>query len=322
MEKLKNDLFCAGRDVGFMGDIVDVINHACDLLGPGLVRRERVLKEGGEPVVMIRPFTMVPNVIELSYYSNALLSHFALDSVVVTALYSLLSVEKNSPDIAGSYQVLGFTMGQIRQCVLDLCEILQFEFIFTKPCQQLENAIDDALTQFKHKEILKYDEPTYSEEQNWSRNFAKNFDGESSDSGEDTHSRQTVMLDTREEAVQSLEFYRNMLRPLIDAYAISALGLHRLVGRHLTEQDYMQELLLEMKTQLKMGFAQYEESLSVDAFKNSLKLFERWEVLECFSHDRIKLLYLRDEFDNERSIQTVFDKVKRFKCDPVLCGAS
>lgn len=64
-------------------------------------------------------------------------------------------------------------------------------------------------------------------------------------------------LDTREEAVQSLEFYRNMLRPLIDAYAISALGLHRLVGRHLTEQDYMQELLLEMKTQLKMGFAQY-----------------------------------------------------------------
>lgn len=60
----------------------------------------------------------------------------------------------------------------------------------------------------------------------------------------------------------------------------------------------------------------------MDAFKNSLKLFERWEVLECFSHDRIKLLYLRDEFDNERSIQTVFDKVKRFKCDPVLCGAS
>jgi hypothetical protein len=28
MEKLKKDLFCAGRDVGFMGDMVDVINHA------------------------------------------------------------------------------------------------------------------------------------------------------------------------------------------------------------------------------------------------------------------------------------------------------
>jgi len=46
------------------------------------VRRERVLKDGDEPVVMVRPFTMVPNVIELSYYSSALLSQFVLDSVV------------------------------------------------------------------------------------------------------------------------------------------------------------------------------------------------------------------------------------------------
>jgi hypothetical protein len=28
MEKLKKDLYYAGRDVGFMGDMVDVINHA------------------------------------------------------------------------------------------------------------------------------------------------------------------------------------------------------------------------------------------------------------------------------------------------------
>lgn len=46
------------------------------------MRRERVVKERDEPFVMVRPFTMVPNVIELSYYSNAVLSHFVLDSVV------------------------------------------------------------------------------------------------------------------------------------------------------------------------------------------------------------------------------------------------
>lgn len=46
------------------------------------MRRERVLKNGDEPVVLVRPFTMVPNVIELSYYSSALLSQFVLDSVV------------------------------------------------------------------------------------------------------------------------------------------------------------------------------------------------------------------------------------------------
>jgi glycerol-3-phosphate O-acyltransferase 1/2 len=31
MEKLRQDLFCAGRDVGFTGDMVDVINHAVSI---------------------------------------------------------------------------------------------------------------------------------------------------------------------------------------------------------------------------------------------------------------------------------------------------
>jgi hypothetical protein len=60
----------------------------------------------------------------------------------------------------------------------------------------------------------------------------------------------------------------------------------------------------------------------VDPFKNSLKLFEHWEVLECLSHDRIKLYYLSDKYDCERSLQKVFEKVKRFKCSPVASGGS
>ncbi|KAJ4426510.1 hypothetical protein ANN_27324 [Periplaneta americana] len=579
MERLKKDLFYSGRDVGFTGEMVDVINHACDLLGPGLVRRERILKDNAEPFVMVRPFTMAPNVIELSYYSNALLSHFVLDGVVddvrssrpttatneaiaqrvrnvvrddrrktikeiaaevgisvgsvhnvlhkhlnmhyvyqklvpkmlsaeqketrmtlagdmismadedgdflnkiiagdetwcylydpvpkrqssewksktsprkqkfprdtskgkvmlevffdsqglihhefipegrtvtkelyveilrrlrdavrrkrpekwveknwflmhdnapahraiivknflarhnitaldhppyspdlsppdyflfprlkshlkgrrfnveenccisdahrddfvvtVTSLFSLLSADTSQPVMSGCYRVLNFTEGQILQCALELCEVLQFEFIFTKPCKQLETAIEEAISQLRYKEIIMVHEPVYSEEQQWSMRYARNFDDEDSDSGEDSRSSRTLMLDTREEALENLEFYRCLLQPLIDVYAVSALGLQRLVGRQLTERDYMQELLAEMKTQLKMGFAQYEESVSVDPFKNSLKLFERWDILECLSHDRIKLYYLRDEYDSERSVQTVFDKVKRFK---------
>jgi hypothetical protein len=65
-----------------------------------------------------------------------------------------------------------------------------------------------------------------------------------------------------------------------------------------------------------------EESLSVDPFKNSLKLFEHWEVLECLSQDKIKLYYLRDKYDSEQSVQTVFEKVKRFKWAPVANGGS
>jgi hypothetical protein len=87
------------------------------------------------------------------------LSHMTMCFIIktfltVTALYSLLSADPNPPVLAGSYQVLPFTEEQVRQFSLDLCEVLQFEFIFTQPCRQLETAIKDVLTQFRYKEIL------------------------------------------------------------------------------------------------------------------------------------------------------------------------
>jgi len=75
-------------------------------------------------------------------------------SVAVTALYSLLSADSDPPTMAGSYQVLNFSEEQIQQSALDLCEVLQFEFIFTQPCRQLEAVIEDVLTQLKYKEII------------------------------------------------------------------------------------------------------------------------------------------------------------------------
>jgi len=65
-----------------------------------------------------------------------------------------MSADSNPPAMAGSYQVLNFSEEQIQQSALDLCEVLQFEFIFTQPCQQLEAVIEDVLTQLKYKEIL------------------------------------------------------------------------------------------------------------------------------------------------------------------------
>ena len=72
----------------------------------------------------------------------------------MTALYSLLSEDLESHGMAGSYRVLGFTTEAILQRATELCEILQFEFIFTKPCQQLETTIEEAIMKLKYKEIL------------------------------------------------------------------------------------------------------------------------------------------------------------------------
>jgi hypothetical protein len=66
---------------------------------------------------------------------------------------------------------------------------------------------------------------------------------------------------------------------LIDVYAVSALGLQRLVGRQLTERDYVQELLQEMRTQLKMGFAQFGESSRVESSEQNVTAITNFVVL-------------------------------------------
>lgn len=48
--------------------------------------------------LFFKPVTMIPNVIELSYYSNSLVPHFALESILITALNTLAKeFEKKNP---------------------------------------------------------------------------------------------------------------------------------------------------------------------------------------------------------------------------------
>lgn len=61
-----------------------------DILGPGLVKQQRQeITEAvtGHPVksnvvIAIRPVSILPNVIELSYYSNTMLACYVMDSIV------------------------------------------------------------------------------------------------------------------------------------------------------------------------------------------------------------------------------------------------
>lgn len=60
------------------------------ILGPALIKRERA-EGSSEWDEMITPITMLPNVIELSYYGNALMPHYALQGILGMYTFSLLS---------------------------------------------------------------------------------------------------------------------------------------------------------------------------------------------------------------------------------------
>lgn len=110
------------------------------MLGPALVRKERINNED-----IIKPISILPNVIELSYYSNTVNTFYAMESIVAIALNSL---ELRSDGCVSQSDLL--------QATLDLCNILRYEFIFCKPCQNLEAMILDCIDNLiMYKEILR-----------------------------------------------------------------------------------------------------------------------------------------------------------------------
>lgn len=108
------------------------------MLGPALVRREKVNNED-----IIKPISILPNVIELTYYSNTVTTYYALESIVAIALNSLETKQGC------------ILQRDLIDATLDLCNILQYEFIFCKPCQSLEVTIIDCIDNLiLRKEIL------------------------------------------------------------------------------------------------------------------------------------------------------------------------
>lgn len=59
----------------FFGKII--ISWQAQLLGPGLVYIEKT-----EASTFLKPVTVLPNVLELMYYSNTLSAHFCTEGVV------------------------------------------------------------------------------------------------------------------------------------------------------------------------------------------------------------------------------------------------
>jgi len=84
------------RDIGFTGNSTDIINYAVSLLGPDMIIKE---KRGNN--VFIKPVTNTPNVIELSYYSNSLMPHFALESIIITTVFMYIKeISKSNENLS------------------------------------------------------------------------------------------------------------------------------------------------------------------------------------------------------------------------------
>ncbi|XP_015112910.1 glycerol-3-phosphate acyltransferase 1, mitochondrial isoform X3 [Diachasma alloeum] len=319
---LRQELEAANKDLAFCGENLDIINHALTILGPGLVKQQRqevTRKMEGqgtrkEFVTAITPVSILPNVVELAYYSNGVICHYVMDSIVVSALYATLKTEINDPRAIAENDLTVFH-NSLMEKALKLCDILKYEFIFCQPCQDLEATIASAIQGLTHSGIIRPCEEGLLEEEQWSRRFAKTFDDSSDEEAALVHASRKIKykLNLEAESSRRMEFLHTVLRPLIDTYTFSAFTLRKIVGRSLTERDLVQEIFAEIKTNLDRGIVNYGESLSVDTIRNAVKTFEKWNVLECHPQEKTKIYYLRDDYDNDAATNEVFETIDTFK---------
>lgn len=292
VDDLKKDLISRNRDIGFTGDSFDVINYVIEILGAALIRKEKS-SDSDQP--LIKPISILPNVIELAYYSNSLLSCYALESIVALALHSL-----------------DLTTGIVQQDALleacqELCDLFQYEFIFCKPCQNLDsvilNTIDDLV------ETHQIFEPQCEDIMDNRR--CHRIASELAD--EDDLQTFSVEYRINPAGNEHLAFLRGLLTPLVEGYAIAAFSLDRLVGQTLLEKQFIKSILDEMKQQLVMGTLKYQESVSVDPIKNALKVFQKWDILDSHSENKDRIYYLTDRQDNSESVTLLYKRISKYR---------
>ena len=132
-----------------------------NILGPTLVSQEVIPAKGaasylqGSPgEIYLRPYTAVPNVIDLSYYSTCVTPLYAMEAVIATSLLLLAKPELSA--LRTYPKEIHISDYELVSTCMELCDILEYEFIFHPPCQTLEQAIRNNLEYMKTQGIIRF----------------------------------------------------------------------------------------------------------------------------------------------------------------------
>ncbi|XP_045539952.1 glycerol-3-phosphate acyltransferase 1, mitochondrial isoform X2 [Papilio machaon] len=287
-----------GRDLGYTGDTTSLVKHALEMLGRGVVRRE------GRQV---RAQLTISAALELSYYANALVAHYAAPAILATALESIVC-ESDDDTVRHS---------ELIESSLQLCEALSQEFILCPPCTRIEETMLTAISTLVACDVLtEVQENNGLEEQRWSRRFARSLDDD-----EDEVLDQTRLIKYRvsktSEAVAERRRLLLTIRPLLEAYSMTCRNVSN--GSQKTVVTNTLEALTEEFTQNRMP---YGEAVSTDAIRNCLKLLRQWGVIEMYSEGKERKLRIIPPYDNKTNWDHVCNNVYKFNMDTPLLSVT
>uniref|UniRef100_A0A1Q3FGU4 Putative glycerol-3-phosphate acyltransferase 1 mitochondrial n=2 Tax=Culex tarsalis TaxID=7177 RepID=A0A1Q3FGU4_CULTA len=324
LDEMRRVLEGDSRDLGFTGTSEDVIKYAAELLGPGLVT-----KEARNGQLFIKPVTLVPNVIELAYYSNSLIPHFALDSIVITSAVLLhRNAEKRLREQQQSTEDVSVGRRQLHRTCHEFCDLMKHEFILSKPCQSLDTVLDDCFDKLRNRELLAQPTVDYTEEQQAAQRLAAHMeldeyyddtdsfsdgmsDNQQLTNGDDDDDPERVFLPAEKHCDRIV--LQSVLAPFTNTYAAVAVSLNALVGGNaMVEGEFIKQCIREITGRVEAGECKYGESISTDTVRNCLKYLEKRSNIEITNNAGVRIVSLAASFNSTEQVQTIVDSVQRF----------
>ncbi|XP_059611909.1 glycerol-3-phosphate acyltransferase 1, mitochondrial isoform X2 [Phlebotomus argentipes] len=307
LDDLREDLH-GMKDMGFTGESRAIIEYVINLLGTQLITTDT---SSGE--MFLKPVNTVPAMLELSYYANTLMPFYVLESVITTAIYALLPPTEMVDD----------SMSLLEEDVLALChkfcDILRYEFILNKPCQDLDTLLHETLFKMRDRDLISIPKKNYTEAeldaQRVHRTLLLNNDLDDDDE-ELYHFAQTdenvVVIDKnqRHQHINSIA----ILAPIARTYLTVVDYLHRLLGNAQLEVEFVKGALSEIRQQFDNQECEFGESVSVEMIKNCLKLLEKWSVVQVECAGGVRLLSLTHHYSSSAGIEEVYQRIQTFNC--------
>ncbi|KAL0861036.1 hypothetical protein ABMA27_009557 [Loxostege sticticalis] len=291
----------AGRDLGYTGDTPALLNHALDMLGRGLVRRE-----GSGETALVRPQLGIAPAIELAYYSNTVGAHYAPQAIMATALESILHQPGADQDTVRHSTLLDAGM--------QLCEVLHQEYILCAPCTRLEERMLHALDALVQTRVLHAHQTNGGlEEERWSRRFAERLEEDEEDERPDPTRHIKYRVNHDPEAVAERRRLLLTIRPLLEAYAATCRAVATSGAG--SQKELVKRTLDDLALDYTQNRMPYGEAVSTDAIRNCHRLLRQWGVVEMYDENKTRCLRLAPEYDEHAAFQRIAHNIYKFNVD-------
>ncbi|XP_053161985.1 glycerol-3-phosphate acyltransferase 1, mitochondrial isoform X4 [Hemicordylus capensis] len=298
---MKEEVLARDYDLGFSGNSEDVVMHAIHLLGNCIT----ITNTSRNNEFFITPITSVPDVFELSFYSNGALHVFFKEAIIACSLHAVQN-KRHRNGINGIPSNVISQEHLVRKAA-SLCYLLSNEGTISLPCQLLCQVCHEAIERFIQYGILVVAEQDEQDdispslaEQHWEKKLPEPLSWRSDEEDEDSDFGEEqrdcyLKVSQSQEHQQYITFLQKLLGPLLESYSSAATFIHNFSGP-VRESEYLQKLHKYLIARTEKNVAVYAESATYCLAKNAVNIFKDMGVFKETKQKRDSILELSSTF--------------------------